>query len=162
NRRAQDGVIRVLEPEPVVLLLVVPLDELHDDVDALSLAHARHTEQILDVEHAEPADLDVMPEQIGGSADDPGPAGPAALDHDVGDEAVAAEHELERALALADAALAKNEHAHPVDVDEDSVQRRGRSESIVEHGVERVDGAARSALRDEERRAGRFGGDDER
>ncbi len=38
NGCAEDRVVTLLDPEPVELLLVVPLAELHDEVDALAIA----------------------------------------------------------------------------------------------------------------------------
>ena len=68
-----------------------------------------------------------------------------------------AKDELERALALADAALAEEQKADAVHVDEDTVELRLRREAIVQHGVESVDGAARALFAHEERCGRRFG-----
>ena len=51
-------------------------------------------------------------------------ADPPDLDDVIGDEPVAPDDEIERALALPDAALADRRSAEPVDVDEDAVERR--------------------------------------
>src|ERR1051325_6512149 len=66
----EDVVVAVVEPEPVVLLAVVPLAQLDDQVDLLRLADRGDAEQVLDVDDAEAADLHVVPEQAGAAADD--------------------------------------------------------------------------------------------
>ena len=85
-----------------------------------------------------------------------------ALDHVVGDQAVAAHHELERALALADAALAEQEHADLEHVDEHAVDARARREPFVEQRVEARDGRRRALRADDQRRAGALRLGDER
>ena len=58
----------ILEAEPVVLGVRVPLVELDDQLDLLRLAHRRDAEQVLDVDDAEPADLHVVTEDAGAAA----------------------------------------------------------------------------------------------
>ena len=89
------------------------------------------------------------------------PAAAIAMDDVVGDETMPAHDELEGALALADAALAEQQDADPEHVHQHPVELRLRSEAVVEDGVEGVDRAARAALVEEERRAGRLGRRDE-
>jgi len=52
------------------------------------------------------------------------------LDDVVGDQAVALEDEVERRLALADAAAADQQQADAEDVDEDAVDRRPRRQQV--------------------------------
>ena len=66
----------------------------------------------------EPAQLHVMARQLGAGADENRLGAPAYLDRVVGDQPVAADDQVERALALADAALSGDEHAEPEDVDQ--------------------------------------------
>src|SRR5438105_4244827 len=56
----EDGVLLLLDAEPVVLDLVVPLDQLHHHLHLLALAHGGHAEEVLDVDDADPADLHVV------------------------------------------------------------------------------------------------------
>ena len=94
---------QLLDAEPVVLLLFVPLDELDDELDLLGVAHRRDTEQVLDVDDAEAANLHVVLDDLGAAAVDHVGRPLADLDDVVGDEAMAAQHQVERRLALADA-----------------------------------------------------------
>src|SRR5690606_11447091 len=84
-----------------------------------------------------------------------------ALDDVVGDEPMTTHHEIERALALADAARAHEQEADAEHVDEHAVQALSRGEALIEDGVQRRDDAARSLRRDEEGRACRIGSLDE-
>ena len=66
----------------------------------------------------------MVPRQLGARPDQ-NRFGPAADFHRiVGDEAMSADDQIERALALADAAVTDDEHAEAEDVHEDGVQDR--------------------------------------
>src|SRR5262249_61402891 len=121
----------------VVLALLVPLLEAHDDVDALSLAHARHPKKVLDVEDAETPHLDVMPQKIGRRSKDHRGRAPITSDHIIRHQPMPAQDELELALALADPALAEQEQSHAEDVDQDAVKLGLGGEALVEDGVDR-------------------------
>ena len=69
-----------------------------------------------------PAQLHVMARQLGTGADQDRLGAPPHLDGVVGHQPVAADDEIERALALADAALAGDEHAEAEDVQQHRVQ----------------------------------------
>ena len=127
----------------------------------LLLADRRDAEELANVEHAEPADLDVMAQELRRPAEDEPRRPPVAPDDVVGDEPVSAHDELERALALADAALSEQQNADAEHVDQHAVQLRLRRESVVENGVQGVDRPARSRVGHEERRARRLGRRDE-
>src|SRR5262249_31316607 len=58
-------------------------------------------------------------------------------------------------------ALPHEEEADAEDVDEHAVEAEARREAVVEQGVERGDGDARSLAREEERRARRLGAREE-
>ncbi len=104
----------------------------------------------------------MVAQEFRGLPEDHARRAPVAADDVVGHEAVAAHHELERALALADAALAEQESPHPEDVDEHTVQLQARREAVVEDGVQRVDGPARARVGHEQRSPRRLRGGDER
>ena len=146
----------IVEAEAVVLGVLRPLDQLHHDVDALALADGGHAEQVLDVEDAEAAHLDVVAEQLGRGAEHHARRAVVALDHVVGDEAVAAHHQLERALALADAALAEQQQA---DARTRRPARRGgaiaRREPLVEQRVEALIVQLDRSCDEQQRRPGR-------
>ena len=155
---AEDFVEVVVDAHAVVLRVGRPLDQLDHDVDALALADRGDAEEILDVEDAEAPHLEVVAEQLGGLAEDHARRAVVALDHVVGDQAVAAHHEIERALALADRARADEQEAHAEHVDQHAVERGAWGEAIVEQRVDRGDGAARALFGHEERRAAVVGG----
>src|SRR5262245_33495417 len=83
---------------------------------------------------------------------------PLAADHIVGDQAVSAEHELHRTLALSDAALAEKKQADPKDVDEHAMERGGWRQLFIQKCVKGIDRTARASLTHEQRRAGRLRG----
>ena len=76
----------------------------------------RDAEQILDVDDAEPAQLHVVARQLRTGADEDRFRSAPDLDGVVGDQAMAADDQIERALALADAALPDDQHAEAEDV----------------------------------------------
>jgi hypothetical protein len=103
----------------------------------------------------------VVPKQIRRCPEHDPRRAPVALDDVVGDEAMSAQDELERALALSDSALAEQEKPDTEDVDEDTVQRRLRGKPIVQHSMYGVDRAARTTVRNEKGCArGHRGGDE--
>ena len=80
----------------------------------------------------------------------------AQLDGVVGHEAVAADDQIERALALADAALADDQHAEAEDVHAARRgRRRGRPGSVSSTADRRAIASGVAARRAEQRHAGR-------
>ncbi len=94
-------------------------------------------EQILDVQDAETAHLDVMAEQRRGLAEDHARRTIVTLDHVVGHQPMPAHHELERAFALPDAALAQQEHADLEYVDQHAMDARARGRAARPIAYER-------------------------
>ena len=123
------------------------LGELHHELDPLRRSGRRDAEQLLDVDHAEAAQLHVMPRELGARADQNRFLPPPDFDGVVGDQPMPADDEIERAFALADAALADQQHAEAEDVHEHGVHHRALGERVLEH---------RRQLRDRHRR--RHGG----
>ena len=119
--QAEDLVELVVEPEPLVLARRIPALELHDQLDALRRPRRRDAEQVLDVDDAEPAQLHVVPRQLRAGADQDRLGAAPDFDRVVGDQPVAADDQVERALALADAALADDQHAEAEDVHQHGV-----------------------------------------
>src|SRR4051812_46341462 len=104
----------------------------------------------------------MMPQHVRRRAEDHARWTPLAADDVVGDEAVAAEHELDGALALADATLAEQQEPDAEDIDQHAVKRCRWRELLVEQCVERVDRSTRARIAHEERRRRRLGGLDDR
>ena len=73
-----------------------------------------------------------MPGQLRAAAEHERLRPAAQLNRVVGDQAMAADDEVERALALADAALADDQHAEPEDVHQDAVNDAARGQIGVE------------------------------
>ena len=159
--RPKDGMETVFHTQSVELLFLVPLAEPYDEVNLLSLANRSDPEELANVEYSETSNLDVVPKEVCRPTEDR-PGGTPVASHDVvRDQSVTAHHELEGTLALANPALALEQDADPVDIDEHAVELRVRRQPFVEHRVQRVDGAARSGVGDKEGRARRLGRSDE-
>ena len=94
---------------------------------------------------AQAAKLHVMPREFGTRADENGFGPPADLHGVVRDEAMPAHDEIERALALADPALADDEHAETEDVHQHGVRDDSLGEGVFEN---------RRQLRNRRRRRG--------
>ena len=132
NAEAEDLVERVVEAEPLVLARRHPPFQLDDELDALRRSGRRDAEQLLHVDHAEAAQLHVVPRQLGARADEDRLLAAAHFHRVVGDEAVAAMNQIERALALADAALSGDEDAEAEDVHQHRVDHRPLGERVLE------------------------------
>src|SRR5260370_33860383 len=91
-----------VQPGAIVLARVVPILELHHDLDAFLLPHRAHAEQRVDVDQPDAADLHVVPGDLDAPADQHVVAAPGDVHHVVGDETVAALDQIEHAFALAD------------------------------------------------------------
>jgi hypothetical protein len=154
----EDAVEPVVEPEPVVLLALGPLAQLDDELDLLGVAHGGDAEQVLDVDDAEATDLHVVADDAGAPPDDVG-ALPPDLDHVVGDQPVAAHHEVERGLALADAALAEQQHADAEHVEQHAVHVGRRRHPVRHPAGHRGDEVRRGQRRHQHGHAARLGGD---
>ena len=83
----------------------------------------------------------------------------AHLDRVVGDQAVAAGHQVERALALADAALPDQQHAQAEHVHEHAVHHLARGQVVLEDGGELADGHRRGHAGAQQRHARGVGRD---
>src|SRR5216684_3706894 len=143
----EHAVLLPLDAQAVVLDAVVPLD-------LLAVAHRRHAEQVLDVDDADPSDLHVVLDDVRAA-----PVHRAALlllqvDDVVRDQAVAARHQVERQLALADAALPQDEDPDADHVDEDAVHRGAGGERLLQELLDVVDEGAGEVARSHERHAG--------
>jgi len=96
-------------------------------------------------------------DDLGAAAID-GAALPALeIDDVVGHQAVAARHQIQRQLALADAALAQDEHAHADHVDQDPVDRGAGGERLLQELLDVVDEGGGEVAAAQERNA-RVGG----
>ena len=111
---------------------MLPSFELDDELDALRRARRRHTKKILDVDEAESADLHVVARQLRAAPEHERLRPAPDLDGIIGDESMAADDEIQRALALADAAFADDEYAQAKHVHQDAVDDAARREIGVE------------------------------
>ena len=140
----------VLKPQPLVFHGCVPLHQLNHQLDLLLLAHRRHTEEVLDVDDPQAPDLHVV-------LDDGRPmphcgVGLALHVHDVVcHQPVAAQHQIQRTLALADAALAEDQDAHAQDVEQHPVQAGAGRERILQEALDVHDEHRRELLGAQER-----------
>ena len=106
----------VVQAEALIFPVRIPPFKLHDELDALRGSRRRDAEQILDVDHPEAAQLHVMPRQIRTGPDQDRLGSAADVDRVVGDQPMPADDQVEGALALADAALADDQHAEAENV----------------------------------------------
>jgi hypothetical protein len=143
HAQPEDLVEHIVQPKPLVLARRIPSFELHDQLDPLRRSRRRDAEQFFDVDDAESAQLHVMAGQLRTGADQDRLLPAAHFDRVVGHQSMAADNEIQRAFALADAALARNQHAQPEDVHQHGVQNGSLGERILEN---------RAQLRDRGRR----------
>ena len=121
-----------LEAKPIVFAIRIPALQPDHQFDALRCPRRRHAEQIADVDHPEATHFHVMPRQLGACSDHRRLAAPAYFDRVVGDQAMAADDQIERALALADAAVSDDQDAQPENVHQHAVHHLANGERIVE------------------------------
>ena len=119
--------------------VVMPFLELHDDLDALLLAHGANAEDGRDVDEADAADLHVVALQLVAATDQDVAAAAPHDDEIVGDEAMPALDEIEHALRLADAALADEQQPDAEHVGERAVDRSSvGANASSSHGLMRL------------------------
>ena len=145
----------VVEAEPFVLARRVPSFELHDELDALRRPRRGDAEQILDVDQAEPAQLHVMPRQLRDTCR----SRIVSARRRISTVSSATSRwprtiEVERAFALADAALPDDQHAEAEDVQQHGVQDRALGERVLEDGRELGDRRRRHDRRLQQRQPG--------
>ena len=104
------------ETAAVAVLGGLPVLQLHHHLDPLLLAHGAYAEQRRNVDQANAPDLHMMRCQLVSPADQHIVASTSHLHHVVGDEAVPPLHQIQHALALADAGAADEEQSHAVHV----------------------------------------------
>ena len=129
HAQAQNLEKLVVQPEPFVLARGIPSFQLHDQLDALGRSRRGDAEQILDVDHAEPAQLHVMPRELRAGADQDRFGAPPDVDRVVGDQSMAADDQVEGTFALADAAVADDQHAEAENIHQHGVHARSCSAS---------------------------------
>jgi hypothetical protein len=110
---------------------------------------------MLDVDDPDSAQFHVVPENVRGLSHERAVRILADVDDVVGDQAVPALDEIERRLALSDTGFAEEQDSHPVDVDENAVERGRRRELVFQDPRDRLDHHRRRLGRDEERDAAR-------
>ena len=143
----EDLAVTIVDPQPVVGAgLAVLRVQVNHQIDALALSNRGHAVEILDVQDTEASHLDVMAEQRGRLPEHHAGRLEVAFDDVVRHQPMASHHELEGALALADTALAQQQHADLEDVDEHAVDTRPRRQSFIEQAVDRGDRPGRSRL----------------
>jgi hypothetical protein len=118
----------------------IPPLELHHQLHPLRCARRGDAEQIADVDDAEPAHLHMVPRQVGAGANQVALAAQPYFDSIVGDQPVAAYDQIERALALADAAVAGNQHAEAQNVDEHAVHDLADGQRVLQQRTDLGDG----------------------
>src|SRR5579883_16117 len=116
DRDVEDRHGHPVQPRALDHRLLVPLLEVHDDLDPLLLSDRANAEDRAHVDQADPTDFHEMALELVPPAHEHVGAAPGGDHQIVGDEPVPALDEVEHALRLADAALAREEEAHPEDV----------------------------------------------
>ena len=115
--------IVLLKAQAVEVLVLAPLLELDHEVDILAVADARYAEQGLHIDDSDAAKLDQVLRDLGSGSDQRLLTDLSDLHDVVRDQTVAALDQLQRHLRFADAALARDQDANAVDVDQDAVDR---------------------------------------
>src|SRR5947209_6986846 len=147
-----------VESETLDLGRLLPALEHDVEVNLRGAADGRRAEQLADVDDAEAANLHVLAQEVGRAAREL--AGPRAphLDEVVGDELVAAHDEVERALRLPHPALALDEDAEAVEVEQDAVAHLARRERFFQVLGDGADGDRADERRLDERERRALGG----
>lgn len=148
---AQEGRVLFVEPEAVVGVVFVVFLQGDGKVNVHGVLDALHAEHVLDIEDADAAQLEKVPGEFRRIADQGRIGDFADLDDVVRDESVAAADELQGYLRLTDAAVAHDEHADAVYVDEDTVHGHALCELDFEPAGELGGEAGGRLLRHEQR-----------
>src|SRR2546428_8553886 len=120
-RNAEELVGFASDAQPVVFGSLGPFFEFDHEIDRLDITRGGDAEEIFDVDDADSAQLHVMAQQIVRVSEEDVVGMTLDDDHVIGDEAMAAIHEIERAFALADAAVTEKQNADAVDVEKTGV-----------------------------------------
>src|SRR4051812_48762509 len=110
DRYPEQLAVAIFEANAIVRGVRLPKLKLDDQIQALAFTNRGYAEQIFDVEDPKATDLDVVAEQRGRLTKDHARRAIVTLDYVVRHQAMTTHHELERAFAFADAALAEQEH----------------------------------------------------
>src|SRR4051812_22769966 len=121
---AEDFVELVVQAEPLVLATWFPPFELDHEFDPLRRARRRDAEEILDVDDPDAPQFHVMARELGTCANQDGLGPPPDLNSVISHETLAADDQIERALALADAALADHQYAQTENIHQHCMQDR--------------------------------------
>ena len=121
----------LLEAQAVEFLVLAPLLQLDDQIDILAVADTGDAKQSLYVNNADTPQFDQMLRDLGRGADQRVLAHLADLDHVVGHQPVASLDQFQGHLGFTDSALARDQDADAVDVDQHAVDRdAGRQPNI--------------------------------
>ena len=115
--------ILVIEAEAVIDLFVIPRLELNDHIDFLGHFDSAHTEYPAGVYYADAAQLDKVAYIIRRTADERSRRNAANLDRVIRYQSVTALYKLKGSLALADAAVTKDQDTPAADFDKHAVAR---------------------------------------
>jgi hypothetical protein len=113
---------------------------LDDELHALRHPGRGDAKQVADVDYTEAPYLHVMASQFRTGADQVGLAAPPHLHRVVGNQAVAADDQIQRTLALADAAVAGDQHAQTEDIHENAMNDLTYRQQVLEQDVDLCDG----------------------
>src|SRR6202022_4380911 len=113
--------------------ILVPLLELHDDLDAFLLADGANTEDSWNVDQADTTNLHVVPLHLVAAADQHIVAALADDYKIVSHQPVSPLDEIEDAFRLTDSTHAREKEADTENVGERAVKRGGRSELHLQH-----------------------------
>src|SRR3954462_194001 len=116
--------------------VLIPLLQLNDHFDALLLADSANTEDRLNVDETHPTDFHVVTLHLVTAPDENIVAALAGDYKVVGNQAMSPLDEIENALRLADAALARKEEPDAKNVGKRSVERNRRSEFHLQHRLD--------------------------
>ena len=139
------------DSEAVVFRSLHPLFELDDQIDRLHVARRRDAEKVLDVDDADAAQLHVMPEEVVRVAQQHVVRMAFDDDHVVGNQSVAAIDQVERAFTLSDTAVAQQQHADAIDIEQTRMHRDLRRHRLFEEVRRSRDGNRRHRRRREQR-----------
>ena len=124
--------IFLLHTKSVVFLVRIILFQLDHQINRVRLFNALHTEQRLNIDDADTAQLDKMTRDIRRSSDQRDVTHTADFHNVITDQTMSALDELQRRLAFTDSALAHDQNTFAVYVNQNAVYRDTRRQLNVQ------------------------------
>ena len=124
--------VSLLKAETIVFLVLVPVLQTDDKVDGLGVPYGRSTEQCLDIDDSDTAQLDQMFGHIGRGTDQSILADLSKLHHIICYKTMSSLDQFQRSLGFTDTAFAGDQHTLAVYVNQYAVHGDTGSELYIQ------------------------------